>query len=163
MSRRKSTKPAPALAEIWTEGKTDWRILKKALQVLDVGLEVAFHESDKDMGGEQLLKYLQTYAEKTIRSRWSLCSTTIRKILLPRSTGRTQTIRTGEIMSTPLPSPFLVTGRVMKTSVLKCISQMMKSSGKMPRGDNCSYRPISMRTQENINSTRRSTSSARAP
>jgi hypothetical protein len=52
------------VAEIWTEGKTDWRLLRRALEVLDFGLALDFHESDKDMGGDRLLKYLQTYADR---------------------------------------------------------------------------------------------------
>ena len=60
----KKENTTPALAVIWTEGKTDWRIYKKALQSLGSNLQISFHESNKDMGGDRLLKSLQTFAEK---------------------------------------------------------------------------------------------------
>lgn len=50
-------------AEIWTEGKSDWRILKKAFQVLNRDLNLSFHETDKDMGGDKLLKKVETFSE----------------------------------------------------------------------------------------------------
>jgi len=44
-------------AIIWTEGKTDWKHLKKALEKLRLDLRVSFHETDeKDLGSEVLLK-----------------------------------------------------------------------------------------------------------
>lgn len=64
MSPKEIAHTAPVLAEIWTEGKTDWRILKRAFQDLGSDLQIAFHESDKDMGGDKLLKSLLTFSEK---------------------------------------------------------------------------------------------------
>jgi hypothetical protein len=43
-------------AIIWTEGKTDWQHLKHAFQELGVGTRLGFHESDDDLGDDQLLK-----------------------------------------------------------------------------------------------------------
>jgi DNA polymerase III delta prime subunit len=51
-------------AEIWTEGKTDWMILKKAKEVLGIKQAISFHESMKDMGSDKLLKSIQTFSEK---------------------------------------------------------------------------------------------------
>jgi hypothetical protein len=59
-----NTSISSPFAEIWTEGKSDWKILKKALSVLTPGLNITFHESDKDIGDETLLKKLETFAEK---------------------------------------------------------------------------------------------------
>ncbi len=53
----------PTSAKIWTEGKTDWKILKRALEVLGLPLKVSFHDSDKDMGDVKLLQTLQTLAQ----------------------------------------------------------------------------------------------------
>lgn len=50
--------------EIWTEGKTDWQILKRAFESLEVGLKIKFHEYNGDMGDSQLLKRCETFAEK---------------------------------------------------------------------------------------------------
>jgi RNA-directed DNA polymerase len=51
-------------AQIWTEGKTDWKILKRALKILRPNLKIEFHESEKEMGDDKLLKKLETFAEK---------------------------------------------------------------------------------------------------
>lgn len=64
MSANKHDNTRLAVAEIWTEGKTDWRILKRALQVLDIDLPITFHESDKDMGGTKLRNSLQTFSDR---------------------------------------------------------------------------------------------------
>jgi len=51
-------------AIIWTEGKTDWKHLKKAAQKLRLNLNIAFHEyEDKDMGDQMLLSKCKTFAE----------------------------------------------------------------------------------------------------
>ena len=41
---------------IFTEGKTDWMILKRAQDKLNIDLNLAFHESDKDLGCDKLLE-----------------------------------------------------------------------------------------------------------
>lgn len=57
----KATSPE---AVIWTEGKTDWKHLKKALEKLGGDLNVSFHEyEDKDMGDKELLRKCKTFAE----------------------------------------------------------------------------------------------------
>ena len=43
-------------AIIWTEGKTDWKHLKRAFLELGARAQVAFHESETDFGDDQLLK-----------------------------------------------------------------------------------------------------------
>lgn len=51
-------------AAIWTEGKTDWKHLKKALEKLEMDLNISFHEyEDKDMGDRELLRKCKTFAE----------------------------------------------------------------------------------------------------
>jgi hypothetical protein len=50
--------------EVWTEGKTDWKILKKASERLGIGLDLRFHETDSDMGDKNLLQRCKTFAEK---------------------------------------------------------------------------------------------------
>jgi hypothetical protein len=49
-------------AIIWTEGKTDWQHLKCAFQALGVGSRIGFHESDADLGDDQLLKQCSALA-----------------------------------------------------------------------------------------------------
>lgn len=41
--------------EIWTEGKTDWKILKKAFKELSTSLKIKFSEFDGTMGQDRLL------------------------------------------------------------------------------------------------------------
>ena len=51
-------------AIIWTEGKTDWKHLKKAKEQLNLGLNIEFNEyEDKDMGDDALAKRCKTFAE----------------------------------------------------------------------------------------------------
>lgn len=52
------------LPEIWTEGKTDWKILKKALQILKPSLKIKFHETEKNIGDDKLLRKLETFSER---------------------------------------------------------------------------------------------------
>jgi RNA-directed DNA polymerase len=49
--------------EVWTEGKTDWKILKKALQVRGTSSNIKFHEFDANMGDSELLRKCKTFAE----------------------------------------------------------------------------------------------------
>ncbi len=42
--------------EVWTEGKSDWKILKKAFSELGTSLNVKFHEFEGDMGHDKLVK-----------------------------------------------------------------------------------------------------------
>jgi hypothetical protein len=51
-------------ATIWTEGKTDWKILKKAAEPFDLDFILDFHEVEKDMGSDQLIKRIQAYSER---------------------------------------------------------------------------------------------------
>ncbi len=64
MSSKNLDRLNPVVAEIWTEGKTDWRLLERAAQVLNLDFPIKFHKTDRDMGGDKLLKSLQTFAEK---------------------------------------------------------------------------------------------------
>jgi hypothetical protein len=48
---------------IWTEGKTDWKHLKRASQVLNVPFAIQFAEFEESMGGEALLKKCESHAE----------------------------------------------------------------------------------------------------
>ena len=43
-------------AIILTEGPTDWQHLKKAQEKLGINLDIRFHETEEDLGGENLLK-----------------------------------------------------------------------------------------------------------
>lgn len=52
------------LPEIWTEGKTDWKILKRAQQNLRPSLKIKFHETEKNIGDEKLLRKLETFSER---------------------------------------------------------------------------------------------------
>lgn len=52
------------LPEIWTEGKTDWKILKKAIQSLKPSLKIKFHETERNIGDEKLLRKLETFSER---------------------------------------------------------------------------------------------------
>ena len=62
MTTRSST--TYALAEIWTEGKTDWKILKKAFEVLKPSIDLSFHETEKERGEDKLFTSLEIFAEK---------------------------------------------------------------------------------------------------
>lgn len=50
-------------AIIWTEGKTDWKHLKKASEKLGLKLNISFHQREEDMGGDALLRRCKTFAE----------------------------------------------------------------------------------------------------
>lgn len=52
------------MAEIWTEGKTDWQILKAAKERLEIDLNIKFHEFDDDMGDQTLLQRCQSFADR---------------------------------------------------------------------------------------------------
>lgn len=52
------------IAIIYTEGKTDWKHLKKAKEKLNIDLPIAFYESEESLGDEELLKMCQ-YLSKT--------------------------------------------------------------------------------------------------
>lgn len=58
--------------EVWTEGKTDWKILKRALSELDTNLKIKFYEFDKDMGHDQLVKKCEHLLSVEIPSLWFL-------------------------------------------------------------------------------------------
>ncbi len=49
--------------EVWTEGKTDWKILKKALQIRGTSYNIKFHEFEETMGHSKLLEKCKTFAE----------------------------------------------------------------------------------------------------
>jgi hypothetical protein len=49
--------------EVWTEGKTDWKILKKALEKRGTNISIAFQESEQEMGDTKLLQMCKTFAE----------------------------------------------------------------------------------------------------
>ncbi len=49
--------------EVWTEGKSDWKILKKALQVRGATQHIKFHEYEETMGDSKLLQRCRTFAE----------------------------------------------------------------------------------------------------
>ena len=53
------------VAHIWTEGKTDWIILKKAEEALGLQLQISYNELTQEMGDEKLLGILQTFAQKS--------------------------------------------------------------------------------------------------
>lgn len=48
---------------IWTEGKTDWKHLKKASKALNIPLNLEFVQFEDSMGGESLLKKCESHAE----------------------------------------------------------------------------------------------------
>ncbi|MCB0105623.1 MAG: hypothetical protein KDE53_06935, partial [Caldilineaceae bacterium] len=50
-------------AIIYTEGKTDWKHIKRAIAALGMDLNVEFNESDKNMGDQTLLKQCKFRAE----------------------------------------------------------------------------------------------------
>jgi hypothetical protein len=50
-------------AKIWTEGKTDWKHLKKALAVLQVPLNISFEEYEISMGDNRLLEKCENVAD----------------------------------------------------------------------------------------------------
>ncbi len=51
-------------AIIWTEGKTDWKHLRRAAGKLGLCLNIEYHENeDRDMGGEALLNKCQIFAQ----------------------------------------------------------------------------------------------------
>jgi len=53
-----------AQATIWTEGKTDWKHLKKASERLRLNLQLSFHEAEEgDQGAEALLRKCKIFAE----------------------------------------------------------------------------------------------------
>lgn len=56
-----STEP---LIEIWTEGKTDWQILKRAFHALNLTLNVAFNENEASLGDKVLLGLCEAYSKK---------------------------------------------------------------------------------------------------
>jgi DNA replication protein DnaC len=59
------TKVNHSVAEIWTEGKTDWMLIKKAQEALGIDLNVSYHEFEEtDMGDETLLKRCESFAQK---------------------------------------------------------------------------------------------------
>jgi len=49
--------------EVWTEGKTDWKIIRKALQVRGTSSAIKFHEFEENMGDSKLLQKCKTFAE----------------------------------------------------------------------------------------------------
>lgn len=49
--------------EVWTEGKTDWKILKRAKELLGIRLDIDFHQYNDNMGDDKLLKTLKTFSE----------------------------------------------------------------------------------------------------
>jgi len=64
MDLKSNSKLLNSDAIIWTEGKTDWKHLKKAIEKLNLDLNISFHEyEDKDMGEATLLKKCETFAE----------------------------------------------------------------------------------------------------
>ncbi len=48
---------------IWTEGKTDWKHLKRAAQVLGIPVPLEFMEFDEALGGDALLRKCENHAE----------------------------------------------------------------------------------------------------
>lgn len=48
---------------IWTEGKTDWKHLKRASEELAVALNIDFVQFENSMGGDNLLKKCESHAE----------------------------------------------------------------------------------------------------
>jgi hypothetical protein len=50
-------------ALIWTEGKTDWKHLKKAAQKLGLCLNISFRESEEDQGDEALVRKCEVFAQ----------------------------------------------------------------------------------------------------
>jgi RNA-directed DNA polymerase len=52
-------------ATIWTEGKTDWRHLKRAFSVLRPGAQITFKELESDFGHDKLLKQCEAFALET--------------------------------------------------------------------------------------------------
>lgn len=53
------------VAEIWTEGKTDWMLIKKAQDVLGIDLNILYYKfEENDMGDATLLKRCESFAQK---------------------------------------------------------------------------------------------------
>lgn len=52
-------------AVIWTEGKTDWMHLKRAMEILNIDLNIRFEEDTKDMGGPELLSLCEKSARNS--------------------------------------------------------------------------------------------------
>ncbi len=51
-------------AEIWTEGNSDILHLRKALEKLDLTLNISFHENQKTQGNKALFKKCEIFSEK---------------------------------------------------------------------------------------------------
>jgi GTPase SAR1 family protein len=54
----------PVAAEVWTEGKTDWQLLRLARKRLGLLSNLSFRELTADMGESKLLQRCQIFAEK---------------------------------------------------------------------------------------------------
>lgn len=52
-----------AVAHIWTEGKTDWKHLKRAMEALKLNLDIYIEECESDMGGPKLLRQCKNHSE----------------------------------------------------------------------------------------------------
>ncbi len=61
MDSEKGLTSGNTVATIFTEGKTDWQHLKKAKEVLQIDLNIAFHEEKGDMGDSVLLLMCKAY------------------------------------------------------------------------------------------------------
>lgn len=64
MSAYKHLPADKAEIEVWTEGKTDWKLLKKAAEKLNVKRRISFHEFEDEMGDKSLLTRCKTFAER---------------------------------------------------------------------------------------------------
>lgn len=62
-SKAQKTKAFDAV--IWTEGKTDWMHLKRAMEVLGINLNIRFEEYTTDMGSSKLLAQCENSAKIT--------------------------------------------------------------------------------------------------
>jgi len=51
-----------AKAIIFTEGKTDWKHLSKSMEKLNIQMDIAFNDDDKDRGSDDLYKMCEHYA-----------------------------------------------------------------------------------------------------
>ncbi len=71
LNTKRSTSGPPLII---TEGKTDWKHLKKALERLEEfkDLEVEFHEYTSDMGDKELLKICKTFS-RIVQPRTIIC------------------------------------------------------------------------------------------
>lgn len=49
-------------ALVFTEGKTDWKHLKKALEVLGIPLKIEFFQDEKDRGDQELLRMCEYFS-----------------------------------------------------------------------------------------------------